>query len=99
MKTIIHVNRHVLSKNRKTGRRTPPLTIKTYKSTRRATAVRICGPCKVVYRPDRPLACGATVWIETHAKVVTITKQRRTHAPKNPIWTPCPISREPSHAS
>ncbi|MBO1351459.1 MAG: hypothetical protein EBE86_030685 [Hormoscilla sp. GUM202] len=29
----------------------------------------IHGPCRVVYRPNKPHDCGATVWIETLAEV------------------------------
>ena len=32
MKTIIHVNQHVIRQNGKTGERNPVLTVKTYKS-------------------------------------------------------------------
>ena len=31
--------------------------------------VEIHGPCRIVYRPDLPHSCGATVWIETLATV------------------------------
>jgi hypothetical protein len=31
--------------------------------------VEIHGPCRIVYRPDEPHNCGATVWIETLATV------------------------------
>ena len=31
--------------------------------------VEILGPSKVVYSPDKPLSCGARVWIETEAEV------------------------------
>lgn len=31
--------------------------------------VEIHGPCRIVYRPDQPHNCGATVWIETLATV------------------------------
>jgi hypothetical protein len=34
--------------------------------------VHILGECKVVYSPDKPLSCGAKVWIETDAEVITI---------------------------
>ena len=69
MKTIVHVNQHVIRKNTKTGASEPPLTVKTYKDNQYATSVRIDGPCRVVYSPDKPLACGARVWIETEANV------------------------------
>lgn len=71
MKKIIHVNQHVIKRNRKTGRRDPVLTVKTYKTNNYAHEVVINGPCRVIYRPDKPLSCGATVWIETESDVQT----------------------------
>lgn len=73
MKTIIHVNQHVIKANRKTGGTNPVLTVKTYKSNTYAREVEIKGDSKVVYSPDKPLSCGAHVWIETHAEVVVIS--------------------------
>jgi hypothetical protein len=69
MKTIIHVNQHIIKRNRKTGESKPVLTCKTYKSNRYAHEVEIDGPSKVVYRPNKPLSCGAHVWIETESTV------------------------------
>lgn len=69
MKTIIHVNQHVIKQNRKDGTQLPVLTVKTYKSNTYASSVTIKGPSKVVYSPDKPLSCGAHVWIETHSEV------------------------------
>tara|TARA_Y100000361_G_C11011138_1_gene264411 strand:+ start:175 stop:396 length:222 start_codon:yes stop_codon:yes gene_type:complete len=69
MKTIIHVNQHVIRKNSTTGERKPVLTVKTYKSNTYAHSVEIEGPCRVVYSPDKPLSCGAKVWIETTSTV------------------------------
>ena len=34
----------------------------------------IDGPCRVVYSPDKPLSCGARVWIETDAEVVCVER-------------------------
>jgi hypothetical protein len=70
MKTIIHVNQHVVKSNRKNGLNEPVLTVKTYKSNIYAHEVEIKGDSKVVYSPDKPLSCGAHVWIETQAEVV-----------------------------
>jgi len=70
MKTIIHVNQHVIKSNAKTGDREPVLTVKTYKDNKYAHEVRIDGPSVVVYSPDKPLSCGAKVWIETHSPVI-----------------------------
>lgn len=71
MKTIIHVNQHVIKSNRAKGTNDPVLTVKTYKSNTYAHEVEIDGPSRVVYSPDRPLSCGAHVWIETTADVTT----------------------------
>ena len=73
MKTIIHVNQHVIKSNRKNNVNNPVLTIKTYKENRYAHEVELLGPSKVVYSPDKPLSCGAHVWIETQSEVI-ITK-------------------------
>ena len=69
MKTIIHVNQHIIKANRKNGTKDPVLTVKTYKSNDYAHEVIIHGPSKVVYQPDKPLPCGAHVWVETESEV------------------------------
>ena len=69
MKTMIHVNQHVIKSNRKNGASDPVLTVKTYKDNRYAHEVLIKGDSKVVYSPDKPLSCGAHVWIETQREV------------------------------
>ena len=69
MKTIIHVNQHVIKANAKNGMNEPVLTVKTYKENRYAHAVDIKGASRIVYSPDKPLSCGAKVWIETDAEV------------------------------
>lgn len=72
MKKFIHVNQHVIRENAKTGEREPVLTVKTYKDNHYAHELVIDGPCRIVYRPDKPLSCGAKVWIETDADVVLL---------------------------
>jgi len=69
MKKRIHVNMHVIRKNNKTGERNPVLTVKTSKSNQYEHEVQIDGPSKVIYSPDKPLSCGARVWIETDSEV------------------------------
>lgn len=70
MKTIIHVNQHVIKANTKNGTNDPSLTVKTYKSNNYAHSVEILGPSKVIHSPDKPLSCGARVWIETNSEVI-----------------------------
>ena len=74
MKTIIHVNQHVIRANKKNGVENPVLTCKTYKENIYAKELEILDEggsvvAKVVYSPDKPLSCGARVWIETHHEV------------------------------
>jgi hypothetical protein len=73
MKTIIHVNQHVIKKNRATGSNDPVLTVKTYKSNMYAHRVKIHGDSEIVYSPEKPLSCGAHVWIETNSEVEVLT--------------------------
>jgi len=73
MKKRIHVNQHHIRINKKEGSSLPVLTCKTYKENIRGNRIAIHQDGKyvaeVIYSPDKPLSCGATVWIETHADV------------------------------
>jgi hypothetical protein len=72
MKTIIHVNQHEIKANAKNGTNNPVLTVKTYNSNTYAKEVIIKGDSRIVYSPDKPLSCGAKVWIETQSEVEII---------------------------
>ena len=72
MKTIIHVNQHIIKKNAKEDTNDPVLTVKTYKSNTYSYEVIIKGNSRVVYSADKPLACGARVWLETEAEVEVV---------------------------
>jgi len=66
------VNQHKIRSNIKNNMKEPVITVKTSKSNVYAHEVDIKGPSKVIYSPDKPLSCGAKVWIETESEVVTI---------------------------
>lgn len=70
MKKRIHVNQHIIRANAKNGENKPPLTVKTSKANHKCTSVEVQGPSTVVYSPDKPLSCGAKVWIETNSPVL-----------------------------
>jgi|TARA_R100000700_G_scaffold1282_2_gene3264 hypothetical protein len=70
MKKRIHINQHKIRSNKKNNLKEPVITVKTSKSNDYATEVEIKGPSKIIYSPDKPLPCGARVWIETDEKVV-----------------------------
>ena len=69
MKKRIHINQHVIRSNAKNGENKPVITIKTSKHNKYAHKVHIADACEVIYSPDKPLSCGAKVWIETNAPV------------------------------
>ena len=69
MKKKIHINMHKIRANKKHGKNEPVITVKTYKTNTYGHEVEILGYSKVVYSPDKPLSCGARVWIETDAEV------------------------------
>lgn len=71
-KTIIHVNQAVIRANKTTGARDPVLTVKQGRTNRYAHQVQINGPSSVVYSPDKPLSCGARVWISVPAGVEVV---------------------------
>jgi len=52
----------------KDGGYCPVVTVKTYKSNNYGHEVTIHGSSKVIY-PEKPLSCGARVWIETEGPV------------------------------
>jgi len=63
------VNQHKIRANRKHGTHEPVISIQTSRGPVPAGRVRIDGPSEVVYRPQKPLSCGAHVWVETKAEV------------------------------
>lgn len=75
----IHINQHVIRANSKRGdrenqdgktwERKPPITIKTSDANHKGWSVDIHGVSSVRYRPDKPLNCGAKVWLETTSAV------------------------------
>jgi|TARA_B100001248_G_C27379776_1_gene456301 hypothetical protein len=75
LKTRIHVNQHNIKANDK-GADLPVITVKDYRTNRKVNAADIVAEdgtvvASVIYSPDKPLPCGAKVWIETTHEVVT----------------------------
>jgi len=44
----------------------------TYKGTTQGDGVQILGTSDIIHKPDKPLSCGAHVWMETNAAVKVI---------------------------
>ena len=77
MKKIIHVNQHKIRHNTKHKTDEPVLTVKTYKENNYAHEAVIKTKdgteiARVVYRPHKPLSCGARVWIEMETNNVDV---------------------------
>ena len=66
----IHVNMHHIRYNKKNEVKKPVITCKTGGKNIYGDRVKIMGPSEVIYSPDKPLSCGAKVWVETHSEVL-----------------------------
>lgn len=65
----IHVNQHIIKANRKNGKKDAVLTIKTTSDNIKANHIMIGDNVRLCYAPESPLACGATIWIETTEEI------------------------------
>jgi hypothetical protein len=79
LKKRIHVNQHVIRRNAKTGEREPVITCKTYKENKYGHQVIIKDDngkevARVIYSPDKPLSCGARLWLETENDIEVINE-------------------------
>ncbi len=83
-KTRIHVNRQKIAQNRnKTEDLEGVFSIKHCNSNIIGYSVKVNGPCEIIYRPEKPLGCGAVVWVETFSQVaVECTKSKEKGKPK-----------------
>ena len=71
----IHVNQLIARSNKKNKTHKPALSVKTSKSNDYATEVDILDKfgnivATVVSRPEKPLSCGATIWVETKNEII-----------------------------
>lgn len=80
MKQVIHINQHHIRQNQKCdpSERKPVITCKTYKENRYSDSIELVSAetgevfATVIYSPDKPLSCGARVWIEVDTDVVRL---------------------------
>lgn len=74
--TQIHVYQQRIRQNAKlpADQQQPPLIVRQGRGRLYGSEVEIAGPCRLVYRPEAPLPCGAKVWLEVDDGVaVTVT--------------------------
>jgi len=75
MRKRIHVNQHNIRHNAKSDDKKPVFSVKTSRENTYGDDVRIVdehGNCvaRFVYSPEKPLSCGAKVWVETELHVL-----------------------------
>jgi len=74
----IHVNQHNIRHNAKHPDDIKDvITVKTYKHNYYGSDVVCNGATRIVYSPDKPLSCGAKVWIEALGDVTIIGKDNQ----------------------
>lgn len=71
MKKIIHINPNKIRDNMRTfdSERQHVILVQTDFHAYTGDEIEIKGPSKIIYRPHKPLPCGARVWVETDADV------------------------------
>jgi len=67
--TCIHIHGANLAQNRSMDENNPLFVVEQGKQRKFFHEVEITSPCKLVYRPDQPLASGAVVYIEVEKAV------------------------------
>ena len=74
----IHVNQHNIKYNAKNPNDLKDvITVKTSKANYYGSDVVCSGATRVIYSPDKPLSCGAKVWIEALGDVTIINKDNK----------------------
>lgn len=72
-KKIINVNKQTIAQNNKApdgADLDAPIRVMMGSRIEYVHEVQILGPSVVIHRPEKPLKCGAKVWIETEAPVL-----------------------------
>lgn len=69
----IHVDKQVIAQNRIYGRNDPAITVQTSKGPIKARSVKVFGKSEMIYRPEKPLSCGARAWLETKARCKVVS--------------------------
>jgi len=72
--TRIHVNQRSIRANTKNGTDLPIVTVKRGKQNLYGHIVEVDGPSVIVYSPNKPLSCGARVWVETLSSIRVIER-------------------------
>lgn len=77
--TIIHVNRNTIDSNRKQKTRKAPIIVRDGRRRQYGDRVEIRDAqghliAAFIHSPDKPLDCGARVWVEVYQPAYVVTK-------------------------
>lgn len=73
-RTYIHVNQKIIKTNRNKLDKAPVICVREGNKVKYCHTVEFLGGlCRVVYDPDHPKPCGATVWIEVDPSITQNT--------------------------
>ena len=90
MKQILHVAQDAIRKNAKRGTNDPAIIIRDYKSGQRTheAALIVDGRevGRFVYRPHKPLGCGARLWLEVDTNICNIVPVEISDAENDPVY-------------
>jgi hypothetical protein len=65
----IHVNQHIVRANIKAGADEPTCTVQWKGKSYVGRDIVVKGVSTVIQRMNKPLSCGARIWVETRAEV------------------------------
>lgn len=77
MKSIVHINQHLIRANHKNNENKPVVTIKQNGKTIYAWGVEFTGKSKLEYHESDPLSCGARVWISTEEPIILLDQENK----------------------
>lgn len=70
--TKVCVNGHVIRSNKKNQKNEPVLRVQKGSRIDYCHEYEITGKCRVIYRPNNPLNCGAQVWVEIEPSAIVM---------------------------
>ena len=76
-KCWIYVDRNIIASNKKNGTKKPPISLRTSKKIYKCNEIEF-GDWVIGYYPEKPLPCGATVYIIGPLNEVIDTVPRHT---------------------
>jgi hypothetical protein len=83
MKQILHVAQDAIRRNTKEGTNDPAIIVRDYKGAERAHEVALMVEGRevgrFVYRPHKPLSCGARLWLEVDTHLLTLVPTEPDH--------------------